>query len=99
MTDRDAYRRLFALLMELPRETREEIVVEELELAAGHEPDGDTERANWYRAAFQRLVKRNAGAIRRAVHDGPTFEDVLERVREEVEARRTSPEDVGVRVG
>lgn len=90
MTERKETLHLYHLLMELPREKREEIVVEEFGLAHGKEPEGDTERANWYRSALTRLVHPR--------HDVDAGE-VMERVRGEVEAGETSPEDVGVMSG
>lgn len=88
-------RQLFALLQELPRERREELLTEEWDVAAGREPENDTERANWYRSAISRLVNHGVARMR-GRDDAPSLEEALSRAREEVEARQTSPEDVGV---
>lgn len=88
---------LYALLQELPRETREELLTEEWDVAAGREPEGDTERANWYRSALQRLAMPDwKKSITPGREDAPSLEEALSRAREEAEERQTRPEDVGV---
>lgn len=96
MTDHQRQaRELYLLLRELPRETREELITEEWDVAAGREPENDTERANWYRSAISRLVNHGVARMR-GRDDTPSLEEALSRAREEVEEREPSPEDVGV---
>lgn len=99
MTDRRKIRHLYALLMELPKEIRHELVVEEWDLASGKEPSGATERANWYRSALTRLARPNWQNSMYGRDSVPDVEDALDRAREELEARETSPENVGVLSG